>query len=882
MTVSRFRTLPTAMANNFNLSMGNSPLAGLRERFIISRDTGLALTDNSASLVSAQSGLTSADGGSLITVTSHVQPAAGNHVFIDKTIVFNGNTASLSSTNTGAHLFFFNCAFIILESREASINNFVFGSTDTAAGNAATVDGRSQEENSITGANQRQSINFYGCNIQLLDQTRTGIFMRYQHTDAIWCDFAIGPAFDGIGSVQSGGRVENTGYLHNVNTADNFGRLQLYAKPRSFQGVEIYDLHILNQEQNFGQTLFVEPNFSRSESTGKYAFNGANGGASFSGLSNLFQVVGPFTPRTTDASSVDNFRTSTSNYTSYITRNNNNSTGGVWNYYGWNPGYFLDAANTMGIQGVRVRVGSSINPSTTRTDAQFHNILNPNIAADQTDGTRNVINEYISGTSGRLQTLQFSENGGSTFSDGYFDALQLNTIGNVGQDRLGINRFGQAVPDNIAIALLQDIRSNGSAANTFVRYGATFQARAYAHDINVTETQTGDSIAEDSLISIDRSTAVLPALSGVSVKAQLIGANNLYANSDTNTYFNSGQAVSINDIRNAFRDQWSRYVTDTGPTDRLNITVDAGHGSEFTVSGANITVRGNELNTTAGDLFLRDTALASVNLSGHPVGGLTLGDTNTSWSGFLASATQDCITSGTIVGTANLVSGNTYTFNAAADTTGLVLPDNTGTAITIRGKAQGEFSSVGTGYLFPFDVVVDSSGVSGGLLSVYVGGTRQTSFTGTLSLNSASAVQVVYTAPGRTDYLFSESVGAARTITVVNNANLYPDAAGDTSGILTTAAPTGTGVNASMNITVNTTETSSGTVNDAFQEHIKGTQNYNDLVARAGVANIVTSLGGESSASLNNNHINLVSTSPVSIRFRGSDRHRYVDFYVSC
>ena len=188
--------------------------------------------------------------------------------------------------------------------------------------------------------------------------------------------------------------------------------------------------------------------------------------------------------------------------------------------------------------------------------------------------------------------------------------------------------------------------------------------------------------------------------------------------------------LGTNDFDNAYAMMKERGFT--GSHTVLNATA---NGTNMDHGAANVsfalnttTVASNNLNGTdvyrargtwaGGTLYNGVTTTGNIAFTGgnQNVSSMTFNCENISLTnltigtGVVVNASGDIndwpttVPAATYRGTAQMTAGTTYTFDTAADVSGLNLPNNTGTTIVIQGAPQNSFASVGSGYVFPFNI----------------------------------------------------------------------------------------------------------------------------------------------------------------------------------
>ena len=280
--------------------------------------------------------------------------------------------------------------------------------------------------------------------------------------------------------------------------------------------------------------------------------------------------------------------------------------------------------------------------------------------------------------------------------------------------------------------------------------------------------------------------------------------------------------------------------------------------------------------STTGDLTLVDGALgAASTLAFSAAGNLDLN--STSPVGTLSGATITNLP--TIIADGSIFTG-TYTETVADqeltvvnsdDVAGLTLATSGAGSLIVFRAAAADFAGVSGDVTFAGTVtVVPLLAADDGLLSVFVNDVLQAE--GVLSFANPAIgtnIDVVYTQPGRTDFVERLTVDAAtgnQNIVVVNGLSAYPGFGADNSnldGIFTILTP----VAGVVDIAVAIENTSEGQINAALQEQVKGTANYNLLLQQVRVPELIGSDGINSTAFATGANITFVSISPFTIGY---------------
>ena len=182
--------------------------------------------------------------------------------------------------------------------------------------------------------------------------------------------------------------------------------------------------------------------------------------------------------------------------------------------------------------------------------------------------------------------------------------------------------------------------------------------------------------------------------------------------------------------------------------------------------------------------------------------------------------------------------------------------------------------TAGTNITFSIDYTLDITRTAG-LLSVYRNDVLQTTFTGNIitGIQVNEKIDVVYSEAGRTDFYFTVQAAApiAQTITVANAPTPYPSTVSVAAGLLVPQVPAQiTHLGATrwvMDIRATVSSVSEGEVSVACQTQVKVTENYNRLIQRSGVVDIISSDGGAAPGTANQEHIQFTSTIPATVGY---------------
>ena len=209
------------------------------------------------------------------------------------------------------------------------------------------------------------------------------------------------------------------------------------------------------------------------------------------------------------------------------------NTGGVVNYYGWQPGFFEDIAQTEGIEGVNLRVETSATLANdslnTRDSDDFQaGIGNQNAGTvDFTGAALNHIVDYKTANTGLAvvgANTQMATDGSDFTTGQWIDWLRLGVFNAAGYTtapttETAQNFLGQSAPDGCVIAPISLVRNS-----SYNQFNTRFQARSYSHDVEVLDVQNGTVGDADgnqipnTLSPIDNTQYIASNLTGTRVK----------------------------------------------------------------------------------------------------------------------------------------------------------------------------------------------------------------------------------------------------------------------------------------------------------------------------------------------------------------------------
>ena len=597
-------------------------LARLRRGEAVNRFTGVNLVEDSNAVLGTTNA--SVDVDSAININT-----AGTYVIFGRTINLNAG-GTIRANNNGVHIYFVNCNIIY---NRSSGTNTAIGVGIDINNNAGAVDYRVSE-----GAANTRSVNFLGCS--LIFTNGAGFVSPGDMFNSVLV-YSAGTTC--VPSVNNGSRYSTvTVYNYNGN-GFNANAFEFYGIADLLDGISsagfAYELtgNGAGTTGGNGSLVLNQPVFENLGQSQRFRAQGTvNPHATL-------QQIGPFMP-------FDNTRANTVGTSGTPYFNRQGSQTGCNLLYGWNRGYYdnIDLADESGVQNVRVRVGSNI----TVGDLTLNGTTNLNQSAaitssgstnadiDNTGFVVNYINEFYTNDIGRVVSnadTRFSSDGGTTFSPGgrWFDPLRFGVVDNPVGNTIHQNFSDNVATDNTVVSLITDMRGPN-----FSCYRATYEARSFSHRI-VNDLENQDGLTTTDLVANPTrqlANASAPIDITNTIGAMAVGLNVKTENTNTTTGINfnkpdisfpAGQAISLNDIRDAYRAGWYDYDhnlvgggDDTFNTP-LNITLDNGHVPSYTATQGSITVRGNAINATEGDLYTNDNNINDLDLAGFPFSGQT-------------------------------------------------------------------------------------------------------------------------------------------------------------------------------------------------------------------------------------------------------------------
>ena len=561
----------------------------------------------------------------VITVTNETSlPADGQHFIYNKTIIFSGTAATFflvsggTGDNQGRHIDYINC-------------NLIFDNCDDRFGvsNVSNITNRGRDGRAAQGAATTASLNLIGCALILYSVNTT---MHAVVTDLIDSDIRYGNnETDALLLHQNrGARNSNTTEIYDsssTNVNHNF-----YGPPESYDGPVIEgagirigsgstgnsseQVIITNLQQQVGQT----PNYW-----------------SFGDTNNLLFVVAGFR-KVLDVANTLNVNDWTAN---------ENNQGTVIYGQPYNPTVSTTPLLDTQVIGARFRITSNANIA---WNGQIDNGI--------TTGARsqNYIQQFISNAEGRLLPVSYSLDNGGSFTDGYLDYGRAGAIASTTNTSfISTNIGGQNTQDGLTILPIQVWHTTGSNAAQGHAPTNRLQIRAYGNDINVDDTARIDAnFNEGDNLLIQNDNVIGGDIVGTSVKTENIDLTTRQANAWS---FDASTPVSFNDIRNYYRDGWSRYEYDAGGNPDTNVINVGLFSADATPTRNNTSIQlaASELTVTAGDLTFAETNFGTFlmrgrNLTGTTANPLTLTCTTLTTPGDISNAVVTVTNDTTVAG----------------------------------------------------------------------------------------------------------------------------------------------------------------------------------------------------------------------------------------
>ena len=575
------------------------------------------VTDNSLTF-SALAGVALND--DVITISSDVEinPAADvTYNIVNKVVIMSGRV--FMGANNGNHLNFYNCNIYV----QVATGNFlwILGSSDSALGN------RSRSVRISDGKTNTSTVNLYGCILSNHTFTPSANLQNsIQVADCMFSDMVSGgTAGNAIYVARSNG-----GRFHNVNIDSKavIKNISAYGNMELFSGVEIDNYRWeTNTDTNADRSpsLLDRPNFNNDNQTNNfYNFNSSVGNNAVRQNAAVQTIAGPVLESADITWGTLNGATGDGIITTNGDASRNQA--GITNYWGHDSRYFEDAQLTVPVQGVKLRVTSTVDDSTISAGSAT---ITDNTWSDGgfgagTGGT--VICDYVTNANGILSSDQYIL-GSAAPANGYVNWINWRTFNVQGVTVLGSNTSDNRTPAGLVLAPIEqswpiNYTSNAAGSKGYNRYPITYETRSFTHDVAVAEA-TVPTYTAGQTQATDELNSVASTLVGVSIKA-----SNVTGDNSPNVTWNLADTPSINDIRDRFRAGWYEYDYDLNNGDHLSQAVNLSLGGDgavaYSANSTNIFANcgGIALDGTT-DLFTED-AFASINFNGGSVSGHNL------------------------------------------------------------------------------------------------------------------------------------------------------------------------------------------------------------------------------------------------------------------
>ena len=616
-------TLPTAQDGSA-LSGAELTLLGYAvDRFAAAGSTPY-LVDNSATLAADNAHITVTD--DVVTVSSSTDRLADtdtHYVIINKSIrVASGGSLRMPAAQ-GTHLTLVNCT-IGQDGGTGATHRWLVGvsggATDSAAGT-----GRSRDVSIATGSANTSTLNLYGCKV---NGAASAAFQNsVQPADAIFSDFVI-PGNQSLFGRTNGGRISNV----DMSNKGNIYSMSAYGNYDLFSGVGLDSaVWAMNSDSNQDIPLLDRPNFTNDNQDIFYEFNTVVANDTQRRNLPIQIIAGPVLESANNVWGAANGASNTPMIQLGGGGTGANATGaGLMQYWGFGNSYFSDAELTTPVQGVKLKVTSSVNQGRIAA-------ANPTLANNDwgvtggfgQDASDTVICDYVTDTDGLLSSDNYQVGTGGTVTNGYIDWMVWGTYTDQGETILGVNRSGGATPAGMVVAPIEQSwpanYTNAAGDKEYQRYPISYELRSFTHDAYVASTTVPTYSADETQVT-EASQTHTNTLVGVSVKASNVAANN-----SPSITWNTFDEPSINDIRDRFRGGWYNYDYDLANGDHLSHAINlslGGDGSlDYSANATNIFANCEGVHLDGNtDLFTEDT-FASINFNGGSVDGHTLTST---------------------------------------------------------------------------------------------------------------------------------------------------------------------------------------------------------------------------------------------------------------
>ena len=537
------------------------------------------LTDNTSDLAAASANIT--ENGNTITVSAVtvINPAGPNVYNIINKAVFL-DSLLVMGTNNGNHINFINCN--IYGRATTGNNQWSLGSSTNLTTN------RARSVRISDGANATSTINLYGCIYSGFggDYTVTGGFGRngVQPADCINSDVLSG----GIGNDTGGqgiilGRANGARYSNvNIDSKKGRGEIAAYGNVELFSNVNIGNMGWSTNTDTSADrspSLLDRPNFDNEVQTNAFFNFNSSVAADVDRQNAAVQMIAG--PVLESADNVWGLLNGVAGEIGIITATAANRTqAGLMQYWGYGNSYFSDPALTVPVQGIRLRVTSTVDD--TSIDAGSATV-SANTWSDGGFGAGNVgtvICDYVTNASGIFSSEKYKL-GSEDEEVGYVDWINWRHFDDVGVTVLGRNTSDNRTPAGLVLAPIEqswplNYTSNAANSKAYNRYPISYEIRSFTNDTLLASTTVPTYEAGDAQVTEDDQ-VLSNTVVGISVKSQNVAADNKPSLS-----FQANSPVSINDIRDAYRAGWYDYTYDIANGAHLVPEINTVIGDTFT------------------------------------------------------------------------------------------------------------------------------------------------------------------------------------------------------------------------------------------------------------------------------------------------------------
>ena len=614
-------TLPTG-PGGAALSGAELTLLGHAVNRFAAAGSAAYVTDDSATMASSLAGV-DLDGNVLSFPSGlSINPTADvTYNIINKVVLLQGPITM--GNNNGNHLNFINCNIYI--DAETGNNAWILGCSNSL------TDNRARSVRISDGATNTSTVSLYG---SILVNTRfdyTGGFGQnsVQVADCIFSDMISGGSYGGsFGASWTIGRANGARYhVVNIDSKAGISGIAAYGNMELFSGVELDNYSwSTNTDGNADRSpsLLDRPNYNNDDQTNNfYNFNSSPGNDTVRQNAAVQTIAGPVLESADIAWGVLNGATGSGIITTNGAANRNQA--GITNYWGHDSRYFEDAQLTVPVQGVKLRVTSTVDDSTISAGSAT---ITDNTWSDGgfgagTGGT--VICDYVTNANGIMSSDSYIL-GTAAAANGYVNWINWRTFSDQGVTVLGNNTADNRTPAGLVLAPIEqtwplNYTSNAAGSKGYNRYPITYETRSFTHDVHVAE-QTVPTYTAGQNQATDELNTVATSLVGETVKASNVAADN-----SPSITWSIGDTPSINDVRDRFRGGWYDFDYDLADGNHLGpvvLTLAAVGGTNYEAAAGSISAAcsGIALDGTT-DLFTEDT-FASINFNGGSCAGHNL------------------------------------------------------------------------------------------------------------------------------------------------------------------------------------------------------------------------------------------------------------------